>query len=332
MPNPTLTDQSLKMTTGIQPLPDVLSGERRTLHDTPAGMISYYVDGPARSNPTPDPDEQPPMLLLHSINASPSAHEIKPLYDAYKTRRRVYAIDLPGFGHSERSDRPYRQPLMVDAILALIDEIRSENPAQSVDAIAVSLSCEFLAKAARQVPESIRSLALVSPTGFARITKTHGPPEANCGIPRVYRVLNWPLFGRTLFRLLTSRPVIRFFLRKTWGSKQIDEEMFHTSCRMARHPGAHHAPFNFVAGYLFSADIPSVFHELEQPVWLVHGVRGDFTDFSRSDKVADKPNWRITALQTGAMPYFEIPEEFVSAYDDFLAKVNARQAVGSNQV
>jgi pimeloyl-ACP methyl ester carboxylesterase len=305
-------------------LSHVLDGERHEFHEDSTGTVSYYVQ-----RPEPDAEEadQRPLLLIHSINAAASAHEVRPLYDAYAAHRPVYAIDLPGYGFSERSDREYVPRLMVDAIHALIDRIRAEHDKQPIDGLAVSLSSEFLARAARESPDTLRSLALVSSTGFSRGTPPHGRPESNRGRPWLYRALSAPGFGKALFKGLTTPASIRFFLKKTFGSKQIDEQLFEDSCRMARHPGAHHAPFHFLSGFLFSADIRRVFRELEHPTWLTHGVRGDFTDFSGAEALSDRPNWRVTVFQTGALPYFEVPRQFVRAYEDFLADVEAGRPV-----
>jgi pimeloyl-ACP methyl ester carboxylesterase len=302
-------------------LPSILSGERREINDIRAGRISYYVDGPDR-NPTPAEIEPTPVLLIHSINAAASAHEVKPLFDEMKQTRPTYAVDLPGFGHSERSDRPYPQELMVDAIDALIGEILRRTGAERVDTLAVSLSCEFLAKAALRSPESIRSLALVSPTGFGKNTSTKGSPEDNLGRTGVLRFLKRPKIGPRLYRLLSSRPSIRFFLRKTWGRKEIDTQMFETSCLMSRQPGAHWAPFYFLSGFLFSSNIPAAYNALRHPVWLCHGVRGDFSDFARAEEYADRPNWRITELDTGALPYFET-DDFIDGWKRFMDDVES---------
>jgi len=301
-------------------LPPALDGMRHEIHDPRAGQLSYYVNGPAisgenQSVPTAD---QTPLLLLHSINAAASAHEVKPLYDVYSRRRPVYALDLPGYGFSDRSQRPYVPQLMVDAVHAMVSKMRSEHGDMPIDALAVSLSCEFLARAADEKPESIRTLALVSSTGFRQTTATHGPPEANRGRPWLFRMLTFPFSGRPLFRLLTSRPSIRFFLRKTWGRKKVNEGMLEYACRTARARGAQRAPFHFLSGYLTSADIRSIFRAIRQPTWLAHGVRGDFTDFSRIDIVEQMPNWKISVFQTGALPYFEVPQKFIGAYDEFL--------------
>jgi len=306
----------VRMTTSETGLPEVLPGQRRSLQDQQAGLVSFYVLGPEASSSSDQ--TAPPMLLIHSINASASAHEVEPLYKQFSQSRRTYAIDLPGFGHSERSERTYDQDLMVNAIIALIDQIQRDNNRQALDVLAVSLSCEFLAKAALRRPDAIRSLALVSPTGFARYAETKGPPEANCGRPGVLKFFKLPVVGSLLFKLLTSKVSIRFFLRKTWGSKHIDESFFQTSLRMRNHPGAEHAPFHFISGYLFSADILTSYLELQQPVWLAHGTRGDFNDYSRKQPVESKGNWQISEFDTGALPYFEIPDEFLQRYRSFL--------------
>jgi hypothetical protein len=90
--------------------------------------------------------------------------------------------------------------------------------------------------------------------------------------------------------------------------------------KTARVPGARHAPLYFLSGGLFSADIHTIYESLAQPVWMSHGVRGDFTDYRGKSLVKDHGNWQITVFQTGAMPYFEVPAEFFTAFDAFLAQ------------
>jgi hypothetical protein len=127
------------------------------------------------------------------------------------------------------------------------------------------------------------------------------------------------LWGRAFFDLLTSKPSIRYFLEKTWGSKDIDEGLLRYDYLTTHQPGAQHAPFYFVSGFLFSKDIRRIYQSLTLPVWMAHGVRGDFTDYSRKKTIADQPNWTVSVFKTGALPHFERLDEFVRAYDAFLA-------------
>jgi pimeloyl-ACP methyl ester carboxylesterase len=295
------------------PLPAAVSGERREIRSA-AGVLSYYSAAPADAAP-----KSAPLLLIHSVNAAGSAYEVRPLYEHYRASRTVYALDLPGFGFSERSDRRYTPQLMTEAVQQMVREIQQRHGAAAIDALALSLSCEFLARAATQAPAAFRTLALVSPTGFNGAKPRLGAPGSDRGMPWLYRAFTFPLWSEAFYDLLTSPRSIRFFLEKTWGSKQIDEGLLQYDCITSRRPGARHAPFYFVSGYLFSNDIRRVYEALTQPVWMSHGVRGDFVDYRQEAAFADRPNWKIQRFDTGALPYFEVPAEFVASYDAFLA-------------
>jgi len=279
-----------------------------------AGRLATYSAGTA----SPDGDTTP-LLLIHSINAAGSAYEIKPLYDHYAKTRPVYAIDLPGFGQSDRDDREYNQRIMTDAIHAAVEQIRQAHGPQPIDALALSLSCEFLARAAHEAPEAFTSIGLISPTGFEGRARD-GRAPANRGKSWLIDTLKFPLWDRGFFNLLTARPVIRKFLEKAWGSKTIDEPMVEYDYATTHQPGARHAPYYFVAGFLFSTDILTIYEKLRLPVWMAHGVRGDFVDYRHKSRVAGRANWTIVQFDTGAFPHFEVLDQVVSSYDQFLAK------------
>jgi hypothetical protein len=99
----------------------------------------------------------------------------------------------------------------------------------------------------------------------------------------------------------------------------IDEELWAYDVLTTRMPGAEHAPLHFLAANLFSGDIHSIYEGLAMPVWMSHGVRGDFTDYRGKVIVEGRPNWRFSVFPTGALPYFEKTQDFCAAYDQFLA-------------
>ena len=274
----------------------------------PCGSLGLRVSGKGE-----------PMLLIHSINAAPSTAEVATVHQHYEHKRCVFSLDLPGFGASERSDRPYTPRLMTDAIHAATLEIQRRCGRKPVDALAVSLSCEFLARAAVEHPGHYRSVALVSPTGFNGTSVRRGAPGSTLAIPWLMRLLRrsgaWPV----LFRTLTRPGVIRYFLRKTFGSRQISDWLHEQAVRTARVPGAEHAPLYFLTGGLFSRDIHNIYDQLSCPVWMCHGVRGDFTDYRQKSRMQHAANWRICVMQTGALPHVEAPERFFPEYDRFVA-------------
>jgi pimeloyl-ACP methyl ester carboxylesterase len=187
-------------TIDTRPLAPALSGERREIDSGAAGRLSFYCDRPAAREGT-----AVPLLLIHSVNAAASAYEVRPLYQHYRAVRPVYALDLPGYGFSSREDRPYTPGLMTGAVLAMVSEIRREHEGAALDALAISLSCEFLARAATETPGAFRSLALVNPTGFNRRALREGVRESTLGRARVRTLLRSPRWRRGIFDLLTRR-------------------------------------------------------------------------------------------------------------------------------
>jgi hypothetical protein len=307
-------------TTGSPTLPAALSGVRFEFASC-AGRLSVYQAGEA--------GERPPLLLVHSINAAASAAEVRPLHEHYRATRQVFSIDLPGYGFSERSDRAYTPRLMTDALHAVVEQIQARCGKQPIDALAVSLSCEYLARAASERPADFGTVALVSPTGFAGLRARRAAPGTTRGLPWLHRTLRGPGWGGALFRALTRPGVIRYFLGRTWGSAAIDEDLLAYDVITARCPGAEHAPLHFLSGGLFSADIHTIYEALTMPVWMSHGVRGDFTDYRGAVLVQGRPNWCFTVFPTGALPYFELEVEFCAAFEAFLnqAKVTSTASI-----
>lgn len=295
--------------TGAQ-LPPALSADIHTLHGS-AGAIAVYAGGSG-----------PPVLLVHSVNALASVAEVRPLFEALCPDHSVYALDLPGYGLSDRLPRAYTVGDMCAAILQTAQWVAQRHPGQPLQAVGVSLSCEFVARVAQDAPGLFTALALVSPTGF-RGGKLLRQPAGNTlfmgGFDRFLRRPG-PGWGRFLFRQLSRPSVVRYFLQRTWGGKQIDETLWAYAVRTAHVPNAEQAPLSFLSGGLFSADMHNVYENLQLPVWVVHGTRGDFTDYRALDLVRGRANWQVTVMPAGAMPYFEDTVTFMTAFRAFEAR------------
>ena len=268
----------------------------------------------------------PPLLLVHSVNATGSAAEVRPLFEHFSATHTVFALDLPGFGRSDRTDRAYTPRLMTDALHATTREIQARCGPAPISALALSLSCEFLARAAAEKPAHYSRLALVSPTGLTGTKARRGKPGSTRAVPGLHAMLSQPLWAEALFRGLTRPGVVRYFLERTWGSKAIDETMWADAVQAARAPGAHHAPLYFLGAVLFSADVLSLYEALHQPVWASHGVRGDFTDYRGRVHLQGRPNWQWTVYDSGALPYFERPADFNAELQRFLSSSAAAMA------
>jgi pimeloyl-ACP methyl ester carboxylesterase len=263
-----------------------------------------------------------PLLLVHSINASASAAEVRPLFERYGPRRPTLALELPGFGTSERGRLDYTPALMTASVLRAAQHFRSLGFVQPIDVLALSLSCEFVAAAVLEQPARFRSVALVNPTGLESGRDEHYDGGKTKDKARLRRLLNSAL-GEPVYRLLTTSSSMRWFLERTWGSPVIDETLLAYEQLTARQPGARHAPAAFIGGALFTQGIAERYALMAPPVWLAHGVRGEFADFGGVPRIGPPAHWRWDTFGTGAMPHLEAPSLFIGRYDAFLERAAA---------
>jgi pimeloyl-ACP methyl ester carboxylesterase len=280
------------------PMPPVLEAEQKWFTSARAGRLSYYADETGSGRP---------IVLIHSINAAPSAHEIKPLFRYFQGRRPVYALDLPGFGFSERGERPYTPELYAAAITDLLRLIGGE-PA---DLIALSLGSEFAAYVARDNPELVRSLVLISPTGL-------GPREIRLPSDRIYKVVAFPLWGQALFDLLTSRSLIRYYVAQSFVGLPPQNFMDYAYAT-SHQPGARFAPFKFLSGRLFTADIrTAVYQTLQRPTLVIYDQDPNVSFDKLPDLLEQNSHWRATRIvPSRGLPHWEKLVETKTVIEEF---------------
>jgi pimeloyl-ACP methyl ester carboxylesterase len=284
------------------PLPPALDAELLTWESPGSGRVAYYRD------PGPLDREGRPLLLLHSMNAAPSAMEMKPLFEHYRKQRPVYAPDLPGYGHSERRDRRYSPQDYAAVITDFIDGVIGAP----TDVVALSTSAEFAARAAVN-GASIRSLALISPTGFGL-----RPRPSEKTRRRLMAFFRTPALGRGLYRLLTVKPSVRYFLNMGFAGKP-PAELVDYAHRTTREPGARHAPFHFLSMQLFTDNaVDTLYRHVSQPALVLYD-RDPNISFDRLPELVDhSTNWRAVRIKpTLGLPHWEEPEQTTAALDSF---------------
>jgi pimeloyl-ACP methyl ester carboxylesterase len=252
---------------------------------------------------------------VHSVNAAASAIEMLPLLIDQAAKRPVVAVELPGFGRSDRRDIDHTPLLMRDALVTTLDWMALYVSAQPVDIVALSLGCEFATEAVLKQPQRCRSLALISPTGMQ---KRHAIERWEPGRTREAkawrRLLRRTPLGAALFNGLTTQTSMHWFLSRMWGGSDYDRRLLEHGLRCSRQAGARFAPLDFVSGALFTRGMVERYAALPVPVWVAHGNRGSFTDFDACPAAL-----RRTVFDGGAMPHFERSDEFVEAYERFIA-------------
>ncbi len=288
------------------PLTNAIDSERKTLRTRAGQQISYYFDRHAEGRP---------LLLVHGVNAAASAYEMRPLFLAYRGKRPVYAVDLPGFGFSERDPRAYTPSLFATAIEDILARIKSQHHDQAADVVALSLGSEFVARAALEKQRLARSLAFISPTGLSRHLKSsHKGAAADV----LQRVLGAAPLGQLFFDALVSHASIGYFLGQSFSGK-VDRGLRDYSYATSHQPGARFAPLAFLSGALFTPDVrDAVYAKLDVPALVLYDEDA-YTKFDAlPDLLARGPNWKGERVPgTRGLPQFDKLEATTDALDRF---------------
>jgi pimeloyl-ACP methyl ester carboxylesterase len=289
------------------PMPDAIDAARKSFESSRSGRLSYYVDRQASGRP---------LVLIHSVNAAASSYEMSPLFNYFREQRPVYALDLPGFGFSERSQRSYSPQVYTQAILDFVMQVVGEP----VDVVALSLGSEFVARAALQQPDWFHSLALMSPTGFNRKREKPGSQQASDrGISSILRPLfAFPLWGRAFYDLLATRASIHYFLQKSFIGP-VPTDLVEYDYITGHQPGAQHAPFYFISGVLFTPNVRQKIYEQVSTPTLVIYDRDNFTSFETLPELLGRnPHWQaVRILPTLGLAQFERLPETVHVLEQF---------------
>ena len=268
--------------------------------------------------------EGTPLVLLHSINAAPSAMEIRPLFEHYRDKRPVMAPDLPGFGLSDRPAVSYSSVQYARWIAEWLRDFKS--PTRRGRAV-VDRASLWPAPSLEQGTR-IRSLTLISPTGMG----TASPPSLPNG-SRLDRLLNSRWVGQPLlFRALTTKASIRWFLNKAFVGPT-PEYLVQYAWETARQPGAHRVPLKFLTFNLFTDQAMSrLYSRLTLPCLVLYDDDPNI-GFERVPELNDaNGQWTIKRLVPSmGLPHWELPLDTISALDDFWA-LSVQAATPSDDV
>lgn len=178
------------------------------------GKIEYMLTGGGR-----------PLLLLHDMCAGGGRYEWKKNVEELSKHFRVYALDWPGFGDSQKEKTTYTAFLYARALCEFIREVVG-RPVQV--AVSGGVSGAAVATAYHLSPESFHRILFLSPDP----AMTKYPRNANAWRRRIYEL---PVLGTSLYLFENSKINCRKRLEKQMLyhphalTKTLWQDMYHAS-------------------------------------------------------------------------------------------------------
>jgi len=263
------------------------------------GRVFYKTSG--AENPGP------PLVFIHGVGAGASSFMWRKNFDDLAREFRVYALDLLGFGFS---DKPAAASYSADLYVELITDFIREVSGYPVNIIASSLGAAYAIRVADEHPELINSMVLNGPAGSDSLNRRPGMAGA-----AFYGLLQSPVLGTSFYNVMASERSIRDYARDNlfYDHHRVTDRLVANLYATSHQAGAQHAIAAFLAGYL-NTDTQSPFSRLTQPVVLVWGKQDATTPLEKAFALQGlNPRARLEVFDyCRMMPEQEQPEKFNS--------------------
>ena len=204
-----------------------------------------------------------PLIFIHGIGAGSSSFMWRKNFDELAKDFPVYAIDLLGFG---LSDKPATASYSADLYVDLISDFIREVAGYPANIVASSLGAAYSIRVADEHPELVNAMVLNGPSGS---DTNRRPGMAGAAF---YGLLQSPVLGTSFYNVMASERSIRDYARDNlfYDHRRVTDRVVTNLYATSHQPGAQHAIAAFLSGYL-NTDTRSPFSRLTQPTVLVWG-------------------------------------------------------------
>lgn len=263
--------------------------------------------------------KKPEILMIHGLGdeADTWRHIILPLSQDFH----VVALDLPGFGRSDKPDVDYTPKFHMDSIMKLVDDLKLKNAILVGHSLGAILS---------------QALTLKHPDQFSCLILVDG------GLLQAVPMGNWqlrlmqiPMLGEWTYTRLRKHPAAAYdSLRNVYQNLENlpmeDRDFLYTRVnKRVWSDGQRRAYFSTLRHFIhwskaIQSDLPESLSRLNTPTLVIRGENDD-------DLFPEKIAKSITEVQPNAksktignvkhMPHQENPEAFLSIVFDWLLKI-----------
>ncbi len=254
--------------------------------------------------------EGPPLLLVHAIGGGASSFEFCHTLADFSQRFSVYALDLLGWGNSERPNLNYTGSLYAELLADFAREVIGETTA----VVASSLSVAFVLRAARLHPSGFSRLVAIAPIASSTVSQVPESVQA-----AVYSLLSLPVLSQSLYYTLTAPPAVDWITRHTLYSEGFatSETVAHYDVA-AHQPGASYAVRAFLSGRL-NLPLQEDWATFAGPALLVWGRDNLLTPLENAQVLRKlRPDAALEILPGRSFPHQEAPDQFQACVEPFL--------------
>ena len=261
---------------------------------------------------------RPPLVFLHSLGGGSSAFEWSKVYPAFAHRYHIIAPDLVGWGRSAHPPHDYCTEDYLDILTALLEQTCETPPT----VVATSLTAGLMLRLATQRPDLVRSLFLVSPSGYSDFGQDYQQGLAA-------QLASTPILDRFIYAVGAANEIaIRSFLEQFLFAERsrITDEMVAAYLASAAQPNAEYAALSSLKGAI-CFDLSRYVGQLETPTLMVWGEAARFSQLAVGKRLAALNSHAVIDLveieNAGILPHLELPGVIAGILQRWLLQIES---------
>lgn len=265
------------------------SSEDEEIYEWNLGEISYVKKGHGA-----------PLLLVHRTNPGANRKEWDKVLNSLAEKYTVYAINLLGWGNSDKPNITYNAYTSATLINSFIEDVIGKKTA--ICASAGSAAAALMAYV--NVPDNFSRLVLVSPEMKGRdAVKLHTIKRG---------IISLPVIGTFIYNMCTLPCALKAALRTRYfnGEKADNENILNFYEAEHMNGGGKYAFACSLSGFT-SVDVRHLLEEVKIPITVITGEDAEL-DGTIDELEQIRPDAHFFIFEsTGEYPHRENPHEFV---------------------
>ena len=234
---------------------NVLSNPDNKYYEWRFGKIRYTQKGSGT-----------PLLLLHDLTAGSSSYEFCKIIDELAEKHEVYAVDLLGYGLSDKPNITYTSYLYVQSIIDFIKNVIGKK----TDILATGDSSSIAVMCAHNDGEVIDRIVLINPQSINQLNRI---PSKRTKLLKL--LIDTPVLGTFVYNMLTTKEAFRkLFAEKYFYNSGMISEGILEAYREASHQPDCNAKYTFASsmGRYMNTNVVHALKQIDHSIYVIYGT------------------------------------------------------------
>lgn len=208
-----------------------------------------------------------PLLLVHDLAVGSSVYEFNKIIDTLSEKHEVFAIDLLGYGLSDKPNMTYTNYLYVQLIIDFVKNIIGKK----TDILSTGDSSQIAVMACHNDPEVFNKLIFINPQS---LYESNQIPSKQTRALKI--LLDMPIIGTFVYNLFTNKASFEKIFKEKYFYNTINiEEKDILSYLEAAHLPDHSSKYVFASyiGKYINTNIVHALKEINHSIYIISGEK-----------------------------------------------------------